>query len=123
MLLLVVRKLEKMDDFLTAKRRLTKNYQRLFEQIDGVDLFIEPAFGTSNYWLQTVIIDSDIHNRDIVLEVLNNEGVMARPIWTPMNELDPYRNCPKGDLSVTNELNEQVINIPSTPIKENSFHD
>ncbi|NEW08846.1 LegC family aminotransferase [Paenibacillus sp. SYP-B3998] len=109
--------IEKMNDFLTEKRQLTQKYQTLFEQIDGVDLFIEPTFGTSNYWLQTIILDLDKHNRDDVLDVLNKNGTMARPIWTPMDELIPYMDCPKGDLSVTYELNKRVINIPSTPIR------
>lgn len=108
--------IEKMDVFLAKKRALTQSYKKLFEQIDGVDLFVEPAFGTSNYWLQTIILDSEQHSRDDVLDLLNKDGAMARPIWTPMNELTPYMHCPKGDLSVTNELNKRVINIPSTPL-------
>lgn len=109
--------IEKLDDFLVSKRKLTKSYQKLFEQIDGVELFTEPSFGTSNYWLQTLILDPKKHNRNVVLDVLNQEGVMTRPIWTPMHELIPYKGCPKADLSVTSELNKRVINIPSTPLK------
>lgn len=109
--------IEKMAGFLISKRKLTQRFQQLIEKIDGVELFTEPAFGMSNYWLQTIIIDSKKYNREGVLDVLNGEGAMARPIWTPMNELNSYMNCPKGDLSVTNELNKRVINIPSTPLK------
>ncbi|WP_312470770.1 LegC family aminotransferase [Neobacillus sp.] len=115
--------IEKMDGFLASKIQLTKSYQRLFEKIDGVELFTNPTFGRSNYWLQTIILDPEKYNRDFVLGVLNDEGTMARPIWTPMHELTPYMKCPKGDLSVTNELNNCVINIPSTPIKDNAFND
>ncbi|WP_102273797.1 LegC family aminotransferase [Cytobacillus massiliigabonensis] len=110
--------LEKMDEFILSKRKLTQRYQKLFESIEGITLFTEPFLGTSNYWLQTIILDAHKHNRDAVLGILNSEGVMTRPIWVPMNELMPYKNCPAGDLSVTNELNERIINIPSTPIKE-----
>lgn len=103
--------------YFLQKRVLTQSYKKLFEQIDGVELFVEPAFGTSNYWLQTIILDSEQHSRDDVLDLLNKDGAMARPIWTPMNELTPYMHCPKGDLTVTNELNKRVINIPSTPLE------
>ncbi|MFK2827252.1 LegC family aminotransferase [Bacillus sp. B190/17] len=109
--------IEKMDDFLAAKRQLTRIYQKLFEQIEGVKLFTEPTFGASNYWIQTIIIDPKKHNRDTVLGVLNDEGAMARPIWTSMHELITYMDCPKGDLSLINELNKKVISIPSTPMK------
>ncbi len=109
--------LEKMEPFLAAKRKLTERFQELFSHENGVNLFIEPSFGTSNYWLQTILIDSEVHDRDTVLEVLNDEGAMARPIWTPMHELTPYSSYPKSDLTVTKGLNKRVINIPSTPLK------
>ncbi|WP_018394638.1 LegC family aminotransferase [Bacillus sp. 37MA] len=108
--------LEKMNEFLVSKRNLTKQYQKLFEKVEGVQLFTEPSFGTSNYWLQTILIDEKL-DRNVALDVLNKEGTMARPIWTPLNELAPYSTCPKADLSVTNQLNKRVINIPSTPLK------
>lgn len=109
--------LEMMDTFVASKRRLTKQYEQLFEPVEGVQLFVEPPSGKSNYWLQTLLVDESKHSRDFVLDELNSEGVMARPIWTPLNELAPYSNCPKSDLFVTNQLNKRVINIPSTPLK------
>ncbi|MNP72493.1 hypothetical protein D3C76_1690570 [compost metagenome] len=48
--------------------------------------------------------------------MLNSEGVMARPIWKPLDELQPYLHCPKADLTITRELKNRVINIPSTPL-------
>ncbi|WP_169084597.1 LegC family aminotransferase [Paenibacillus sp. PL91] len=109
--------LEKMNHFIESKRLLTTRYQQLFKKIEGVQLLIEPSFGKSNYWLQTLLIDENTHARDSILDILNGEGVMARPIWTPLDQLTPYADCPKADLSVTNLLNNRVINIPSTPLQ------
>ncbi|WP_068986496.1 LegC family aminotransferase [Lysinibacillus xylanilyticus] len=109
--------LEKMSEFVEQKRKLTIKYEQLITNLQGVRLFKEPANCDSNYWLQTLILD-DTHNREEVLAFLNNNGVMSRPIWTPMHNLDMFMDCPKMDLSVTDSLNERVINIPSTPIKE-----
>ena len=109
--------LEKMSEFVEQKRKLTIKYEQLIANLQGVRLFKEPANCDSNYWLQTLILD-DTYNREEVLAYLNNNGVMSRPIWTPMHNLDMFMDCPKMDLSVTDSLNERVINIPSTPIKE-----
>lgn len=109
--------LEKVNAFILSKRNLTRKYVELLKKEDGVEVFTEPIFGKSNYWLQTLILDPKKHSRDNVLEVLNNEGIMARPIWTPLNQLTPYKNCPQSDLSVTEEFKKRVINIPSTPLK------
>lgn len=109
--------LEKLPMFIQQKRELTKHYEQWLGNLDGVHLFKEPANTKSNYWLQTILLDERF-NRDEVLDFLNEQGVMSRPIWTPMHHLAIYQNCPKSDLSVTEQLNRSVINIPSTPISE-----
>lgn len=109
--------LEKMPEFIAQKRLLTKRYEQLITNLQGVHLFKEPKSCKSNYWLQTLILE-DVINRDEVLAILNENGVMSRPIWTPMHKLNMFKDCPRMNLRVTEFLNERVINIPSTPIKE-----
>ncbi|TKI72842.1 LegC family aminotransferase [Lysinibacillus mangiferihumi] len=109
--------LEKMPLFIQQKRELTKHYEQWLADIEGVQLFEEPANTRSNYWLQTILLDEQF-NRDEVLAFLNEQGVMSRPIWTPMHHLAIYQNCPKSDLRVTEQLNKSVVNIPSTPKSE-----
>ncbi|MGE7599317.1 LegC family aminotransferase [Lysinibacillus fusiformis] len=111
--------LEKMPTFIQQKRDLTKHYEQWLSNLEGVHLFKEPENTRSNYWLQTILLDEQI-NRDEVLSFLNEQGVMSRPIWTPMHHLAIYQNCPKSDLNVTEQLNRRVVNIPSTPISEGS---
>lgn len=113
--------LEKIPQFLSSKRVLTEKYRSLFQKVDGVNLFIEAPYNSSNYWLQTLLLDEQLYDRDDVLEKLHAGGVMARPIWTPLNELAPYADCPKGDLLVTRQLKRQIVNIPSTPLKGESY--
>ncbi|MEZ2718673.1 LegC family aminotransferase [Niallia circulans] len=115
--------IEKINDFLFSKRELTKCYQQLFKNVDGVNLFTEPHYCKSNYWLQSVILDPKIHRSEEVLGVLNGNGVMARPIWTPINELVSYKDSPKGDLAMVNFLKKRLINIPSTPFRGEIFYD
>lgn len=109
--------LEKMPSFIQQKRALTKHYEQWLGYLDGVHLFKEPENTKSNYWLQTILLDEQF-NRDEVLGFLNEQGVMSRPLWTPMHHLAIYHNCPKSDLNVTEQLNRRVVNIPSTPINE-----
>lgn len=113
--------LEKLPEFLSSKRALTEKYHSLFHKVEGVNLFLEQPHNSSNYWLQTLLLDEQLYDRDKVLEQLHAEGVMARPIWTPLDELVPYADCPKADLSVTRRLKRQIINIPSTPLKGGSI--
>ncbi len=110
--------LNKIGNFITQKRKLFEKYDNLVsDDLQGVRLFKESSNSYSNYWLQTLILEGN-HNRDELLSLLNENGVMSRPIWTPMHKLEMYKKCPQMDLSMTEELNKRVINIPSTPIKE-----
>lgn len=108
--------LEKVPTFIKQKRDLTHFYNELLEEIDGVQLFKEPEYAQSNYWLQTLILD-ETQNRDELLEYFNENGIMSRPIWQPMHYLKQFSDCPRDDLSIIENLDKRIINVPSTPVK------
>jgi aminotransferase in exopolysaccharide biosynthesis len=108
--------LEKLSDKLASKRELFKRYQSAFAQVEGVSLLSEPKNSQSNYWLQTLVLDgSESENRDLILESTNNIGIMTRPAWELMNDLEPFKGFPSMDLSTSKSLVERIINIPSSP--------
>lgn len=105
--------LEKIPTLIDQKRILASKYEQLLSNLEGVNLFKEPLNCSSNYWLQTLILDQSF-DRDEVLGFLNENGIMSRPIWKPMHMLEMFKECPKMDLSVTEDLNGRVINVPSS---------
>lgn len=106
---------EQLPLILHAKRTLFKKYETAFANMNGIQLFSEPLDAVSNYWLQTILLDSTLSNqRDAVLEATNHAGIMTRPVWELLNELAPYADCPKMDLSQVRALSERLINIPSS---------
>ena len=108
--------LEQLPGFLDHKRKLAKAYETAFAEIAGVRFFTEPDFATSNYWLNALLLDSDVaDSRDDVLGLTNDAGFMTRPAWTPMHELPMYAENPRMDLSVAEDLARRLINIPSSP--------
>lgn len=109
---LLVAQMENLDKFLANKRELADIYREFFAS-SGVKFVEEPQNCRSNYWLQAVMFDS-AKKRDEFLEFSNSSGVMSRPIWQPMNELEMYKDCQKGDLRNAKYLEERVINIPSS---------
>jgi perosamine synthetase len=106
--------LEHLDDFIEKKRQLVNKYEQLIEGYDGIKLFKESEFAKSNYWLQTLIFDEKMYDINQVLETLNNHNVMSRPAWKPLHLLNPFQNYPKSDLSVTEQLQHQIVNVPSS---------
>ena len=108
--------LEQLRGKLVAKRKLFKKYEEAFAKIEGINLFTEAINCQSNYWLQTLILDkSQAHQRDLILEVTNKDGIMTRPAWELINSLPPYASCPSMDLQFSNSFSKRLINIPSSP--------
>lgn len=107
--------LEQLPGFLRDKRRLFEQYQAAFANVLGVHLVAEPAGSSSNYWLQTLLLDAaHADQRDAVLAATNDAGLMTRPIWALMNRLPMYANAPRAPLPVAESLEQRVINIPSS---------
>ncbi|URN96103.1 MAG: LegC family aminotransferase [Candidatus Pristimantibacillus lignocellulolyticus] len=106
--------LERISSFIEQKRLLTVMYDNLLSEIDEIRLFKEPINCSSNYWLQTLVLDESV-NRDELLYYFNENGIQSRPIWQPLHLLTIYSQNPKSDLSTTNSLQKRVINIPSSP--------
>ena len=111
---LLVAQLENLDGFLSSKRELASIYKEFFSHED-IKFIEEPQDSSSNYWLQAVLLQ-DMTQRDEFLEFTNKNGVMTRPIWRLMNELEMFKDCQKTDLTNAKYLEERVVNIPSSVI-------
>jgi perosamine synthetase len=107
--------MEQLPDFIHKKRQLAQRYAAAFEGILGVRFISEPEFSTSNYWLNAILLDSDLATeRDALLTLTNNNGIMTRPAWMLMNRLPMYAGCPRMDLAVAESLESRLVNIPSS---------
>jgi aminotransferase in exopolysaccharide biosynthesis len=107
--------LEQLPAMLAKKRELFHRYQVAFEPVAGVTLIAEPDHCRSNYWLQTLLLDTeDAVVRDSVLKATNAEGYMTRPAWILMHELVPFKDCPRMDMTCAQSLSQRLINIPSS---------
>lgn len=104
--------LEQLDAYLENKRELSNLYFTFFKQ-HQVTLVREVENAKTNYWLNTIKL-KDKNEKNQFLEFTNNNGVMTRPIWSLMNELKMFKECPKSDLSNSKWLEERVVNITSS---------
>ena len=111
---LIVAQLEQINGFLKSKRFLAKSYEKFFKNSD-ISFFSEPEKSSSNYWLNTVILN-DKSQRNLFLDETNSQGIMTRPIWTLMNKLIMFKDAQCGNLKNSEWLEDRVVNIPSSVI-------
>lgn len=107
--------LEKLPAMLSSKRVLFESYRTAFALVPGVKLVAEPDQCRSNYWLQALLLDvAQSEQRDLILKATNDAGLMTRPVWILMNELIPFKDSQRMDLSGAHSLAQRLINIPSS---------
>lgn len=101
--------------FLQQKRALAQHYAAFFREQD-CQFVLEPAYASSNYWLNAIVCESEAQ-RDAMLKETNEAGVMTRPIWKLMHRLPMFAHALRGELAVSEWLESRVINLPSTPVE------
>lgn len=110
--------LDRLDDFLTAKRRIRKAYSEAFSNIENIELFPEPNDRTSTCWFSGLVVE----NAERVLQVcerLREQEIEARPFWKPVHMQAPYRRALSEGMPVTEGLWSRIITLPcSTSLSE-----
>jgi perosamine synthetase len=92
--------LKKMDLFLEKKRELHAGYVSHLNDLNIGKMF-DPDKKTM---------------RNSILEHLNDNGIAARPLWKPLHLLDIYKNSPRSDCTVSQDLYDRIICLPSSPM-------
>jgi perosamine synthetase len=106
--------MEQLPAFLSAKRRLAESYKAAFAGVSNARFLEEPADCRSNYWLNAIGLDGgSVRRRDEYLSVANDAGIGLRPVWNLMHKLPMYADCPRSDLSVSQEMEAAILNLPS----------
>jgi perosamine synthetase len=109
---LICAQLEQIEVFLKDKRELANDYRSFFEAL-GVTVRSEEENTKANYWLICLELNNK-EERDHYLKFLNQNEIMARPIWQLMYKLPMYENCYRDDQKNAQYLEDRIINIPSS---------
>ena len=132
--------LEQLPRFLESKRQIAEAYKQFFDQLNAEPgtsassvsgnpntehetrntkhqtIFIpELPDSRANFWLNCILLP-DKDQRDAFLKYSNDKGVMIRPAWKLMNELEMFKDCETGLLDKAKELADRLVNIPSSAL-------
>lgn len=104
--------LEQLDAYVAEKRELAAGYSACLAGSEFA-FVSEPQGCRSNYWLNALICP-DRAQRDQLLQVTNEQGIMTRPVWQLMNRLPMYADAPAGELPNALWLEARIVNLPSS---------
>lgn len=113
----VCAQLERLEEFLDAKKVLLARYKEALAPFGEVELLTakEHWHGSPNYWLVTMLIKPQFSSyRDKLLDELHNRGIQARALFTPLHKLSMFADCPRGDnLAYAEQTVDQAVCLPS----------
>jgi perosamine synthetase len=111
--------MEQLDTKLSAKAKLHAAYRAYLEDAasgeDGFQLIAARSGTTANYWLNAIRCPNRTE-RDHLLETLNDNKIMARPIWELMYRLPAFKESVTMDCPAAERLVDTVVNLPSWPL-------
>jgi len=112
--------LEVLDNRLLMKRKLLKKYVESLKFIDEISFIAPNDNSLPNNWLVSISLnfkDKLItkRERDDLLFQSHKRNIMLRPLWKPLHKLRMYKYCPKSLLSLAEEYEYKIINLPSSP--------
>lgn len=106
--------MEKLDDYIAAKRRIAAAYDAGFSDLPGITPMREAPWAYSTYWLYTGLIDEDQYGMDSreLLQRLEEAGIQSRPLWQPLHLSSVYRGCQCLGGEVSERLNRRALSLP-----------
>lgn len=109
--------LERVDDYLTNRRRNAKTYDVLLRGQRGITTPPEAEYTSSSYWMYGILIEDDFGlDRDEVMRALAAEKIETRPFFISMHRqpaLMKYGCDTSGQYPVTDELSRKGLYLPS----------
>lgn len=105
-----VAQMETFPSLLENKKKMDSFYRTELNGIGDIEFQKIHTDVEANCWLFT-FKTKKMRN---LLSYLNDNGVMSRPFWKPMNQLDMFKNDTFVSNSNSNKIYEQCISIPSS---------
>jgi perosamine synthetase len=114
-----VAQMEQLPNFIIKKNFIGNFYKKHLSSIGDIEFQSVLENVKHNDWLFTI----KTNHQKKLLKYLNNNNIMSRPFWMPMNQLPMYANClyvSENDISKL--IHENCLSIPcSTGIRNDEL--
>ena len=106
----------KLKNYLQKKRKIHKNYCKLFKNNTEFSILQPKNFFQSNYWLNVLIIKNKKKQTiEKLIKKLIKNGIETRPVWKPNHLQIPFRKFQNYKIKKANKIVSTHLCIPSSP--------
>jgi len=106
---------EKLGSFIQIKREQHSKYQAAFENDQPWQIVGHPAHSDANYWMHLARLRAG-PDSELLPKVRSwiNHGVGVRPIWRPLSQQAPYKDCAQYECTRSSDLYNSFVCLPSS---------
>ncbi|GBE04762.1 putative pyridoxal phosphate-dependent aminotransferase EpsN [bacterium BMS3Abin10] len=105
-----VAQMEKLDEFVSLKRKNAMLYRDMLAGLDDVEFLWEKAGSKSNFWMYTIRVHKE--HKKALIEYLLAKNIQVRPIWKLMHTLPMYKGFQVYAIDKAIKAYESCINLP-----------
>lgn len=107
--------LERLDDFVTSRRRNFAFYESRLGDLPGITLMPEADFGRSNRWLTAIRVDPTSLGLtpEQIRVALESENIESRPVWKPLHMQPVFADFRYRGGKVAETLFREGLCLPS----------
>ncbi|MCM3874387.1 MAG: LegC family aminotransferase [Pyrinomonadaceae bacterium] len=120
-----VAQMEQLESYVTAKRKISANYEQALRGIPGIIPMCEAPWARSTYWMYTILVDKaefGLSAREL-LQALAQHKIQARPLWQPLHLSTAHKGSWNAVCPVAEHLNRSALSLPCsvglTPSSQN----
>ena len=109
-----VAQLERLPEYLAAKRRIAGRYRDGLADIPGLTLMREAPWAESAWWLYTVLVDEARFGMSsrAVLRELDARAIQTRPLWQPIHQSPAHAGAQSTGCPVAEALHRDALSLP-----------
>ena len=110
--------MERLEEFVVAKRRIQKSYNEALRDLPGVGIFPQPEWAEGACWLAGVIM-SNAELAQVVRCRLKEKNIDARQFWKSIHLQPMFLSSPATAQPVSSDIWSRIVMLPcSTGLKE-----
>lgn len=107
--------IQRLKKYILSKKKLFNLYAKIFLNNQKIEIVNPDPKLYWNFWLVTILLKSNsIKMRDKIIFQLNKHKIGARPVWQLNHKIKIHKKCPKMDLSNAEQLEKNIITLPSS---------
>ena len=106
-----VAQFERIDEFLTKKKKIFEWYQEGLKDVKEIKLNHQASWASTIYWVICLELNGyDESKRDALMQILKTKNIDTRPYFYPVSDMPMYED---SDTPITHKVHQIGLNLPS----------